>query len=135
MSGLIPPASPLFPRATSINPATGASSFDQRNRYDSSVLQGTPSGQPPASPSVPYMGPHQGSNSSGLGGATYQGHSAAPAPSGGTYASVLGRGMSSNAESSKDSEENEGWGERYCTLPSWNIQVFLLSTALTLSAM
>lgn len=104
--GLIPPASPLFPRAAT-NSAGGISgSFDQHNQLDSSVLQRI-QGQTPASPSVPYVpAPLTSANGSGF-GTMYPGYSPT-----GTYASVLAGAANQTAESSSPTGENGGWGDR-----------------------
>mmetsp|Transcript_5525 Transcript_5525/g.8735 ORF Transcript_5525/g.8735 Transcript_5525/m.8735 type:complete len:614 (-) Transcript_5525:52-1893(-) len=104
--GLIPPASPLFPRVAT-NSAGGISgSFEQHNQLDSAVLQRI-QGQTPASPSVPYVSASLiSANGSGF-GAMYPGYSPT-----GTYANVLSGAANQTTESSPPTGENGGWGDR-----------------------
>lgn len=103
--GLIPPASPLFPRAAG-NPV---GSFDQQNQLDSSVFQRI-QGQTPASPSMPYMAsPSLGPSNGATFGGVYQGYAANT----GTYASVLSGAQGGEPSASPD---DRGWGDRYVAL-------------------
>jgi len=104
--GLIPPASPLFPRAATHNPVGMPGSFEQHNQLDSSVIQRI-QGQTSASPSVPYMSASL-ANANGTGfGTVYPGYSPT-----GTYTSVLGVAAAQGTESSSSAGENGAWGDR-----------------------
>jgi len=100
--GLIPPASPLFPRAATNNPVGMSGSFEHHNQLDSSVIQRI-QGQTPASPSVPYM---SASLANGF-GTVYPGYSPT-----GTYATALSGAANQAIESSTSAGENGGWGDR-----------------------
>jgi hypothetical protein len=102
-SGLVPPPSPLFPRAAGGNSGGMPGTFEQQNHLDSNVLQRI-QGKTPASPSVPYMTASLGASNgtAGFGGA--YGYAVA-----GSYASVLGAA----AGGAEPTSDELGWGDRY----------------------
>ena len=104
-SGLVPPPSPLFPRAAGGNSGGMPGTFEQQNHLDSNVLQRI-QGKTPASPSVPYMTASLGASNgtAGFGGA--YGYAVA-----GSYASVLGAAAA--AGGAEPTSDELGWGDRY----------------------